>query len=155
MEFDQQPFTIGIGSAGDLLAQARQIPLNDPQVVFDRAPIQCVGRNRFVSEYRAAFRSYLGDTADNKNPPCDGLAFINLYRARPNRRYQWGMTRQHTEIALGAWHHHHLDHFREQEALRSDQFKLHAVGHRLLRPYAASAAIFCALATASSIVPTI
>src|SRR6516165_12789525 len=104
MEFDQQPLTIGIGGAGDLLAQARQVSLNDPQVVFDRAPIQCVGRNRFVSEYRAAFRSYLGDTADNKNPPRDGLAFINLDHSRPDRRDQWGMTRQYTEIALGTRH---------------------------------------------------
>ena len=63
------------------------------------------------------------------------------------------MLGQGAEIALGARQHHHLDRLRHQQALGRDQLELDAIGHRPL-PQAASAAILRALATTSSIVPT-
>src|SRR6516165_5826834 len=137
MKLDQEPLAIRIRGARDLLAQARQVALNDLQIGIDRAPIERVGRDRLVGEHGAALRRHFCDTADDKNPPCDGLALVNLDHPRPDRRDQRRVTREHAEIPFGAGHHHHLDHFREQQTLGRDQLELQTVGHRLrsdLRP---------------------
>jgi hypothetical protein len=39
------------------------------------------------------------------------------------------MARQHAEIALGAGHYDHVDHFREHHALGRHQFEVHLVRH--------------------------
>ncbi len=61
------------------------------------------------------------------------------------------MTGQHTEIAFAPGYRDHVHLLREQKALWRDEVEGDLVGHL---DYAASAAIFWALATASSIVPT-
>src|SRR5271156_4730127 len=92
VEFDHEALAIGISGAGDLLAQARQIALDDPQIGLDRAPIEHIWGNRLVGEHRAALRRHLGNAADNKDPPRDGLPLINLDHPRPDRRNQRRVT---------------------------------------------------------------
>ena len=132
-ELDQEAVTFAAGGASNPFAQARQVTLDRLQLSFDCVAIDFVGRHRFVSEDSAALRCYLGDAADDKNPPCDGLPLVNLDHPRPDRRNQRRMTGQHTEIPLGARHHHHLDHFREQQTLGGDQIELYALRHRIRR----------------------
>src|SRR5215471_9211732 len=124
-ELDQEAVTFAAGGASNPFAQARQVTLDRLQLSFDCVAIDFVGRHRFVSEDSAALRCYLDDAADDKNPPRDGLPLVNLDHPRPDRRNQRRVTGQHTEIPLGARHHHHLDHFREQQTLGGDQLELH------------------------------
>ena len=69
-----------------------------------------VGRHRLVGQHGAALRRHLGDAADDEDALGDDAVLVDVDRARADRRDQRRMPRQHAEIALGAGHHHHLDH---------------------------------------------
>src|SRR6201987_740146 len=129
MELDKEALALGIGGARALLAQTRQITLQDPQFGLDRAPIERIWGNRLVGEHRATLGGYLGEATDDEYPPPDGLALVNLDHPRPDRRNQRRMTLQHTEIAFGPGDHDHLDRLRQHQALGGDELELHASGH--------------------------
>src|SRR4029077_10262798 len=79
-EFDEQGVAFGAGSASYLLAQAREIALDDLQLRLDRAAVELVRWQRLIGEHGAALRRHLGNAADDEDAPGDPLPLVNVDR---------------------------------------------------------------------------
>src|SRR5215471_11256706 len=104
-EFHQQGLPLGAGRPRNLLSQARQIALDSLQLCIDRGAIEFVRWDRFIGEHGATLRRHLGDPAGDKDAPGHCLAFVDIDRARSDRRDQWSVPRQDAKIAFGAGDH--------------------------------------------------
>jgi len=119
--------------------------------------IEPVDRHRQFGQHRAALRRHLGEAAGDEDP----LGHLAAVEHRDDAGAQAGdegrVAGQRAEVALGPRHHHHLDRPRQQQAFRRDELEFDLLGHRgrsLAPAQAASAAIWRAFCTASSMVPT-
>ena len=73
----------------------------------------------------------------------------------PHHRHDRAVIWQNTKIAFDAGNGYAVHALGDHEAFGRNKVKLQLVVHRNNNPYAASVAMVSALATASSIVPTI
>src|SRR5262249_37323347 len=103
-----------------------------------------------LGENGEPLRPDLGEAAPHEIAPALGAAGGDFEQARTQARKERGVIGEHGEVALGPRHQDLLDLAGDEQPLRRDQLELEGVGH----DYATSAASFSALATASSMVPT-
>jgi hypothetical protein len=128
--------SIEIGADGRETEQAH--PPSMAVIVRPEAPVQVVLTGHYDTVYPAGSRfQTVGTRARSR------------HHALAQRGHERRMAGQNAEVALGARGVDTVDLPREHLALRRDQREVELVGHQ-----AASMAIFSALATASSIVPT-